>query len=377
MGGMKIWVWCLLLLLSLPGISSSIDLDKLGQALQVVRVGDAGEGEQAMAKRANSVRMLLGIVDNLVQDPANEKYLAVRLMNKAFWARVGSINGGISLMTALGFELLDQGNGMGPTFVMDAQQAKEQKTQLKAVSRLLGTALEELEAGGLPPLGSTGFDPFRSSFSRKTGTDKEYQFESKLASFHQRRISMYQNYTSTSERKMVVMLPQATEIGDDLDDELDPAEEARMVMKLWQEQAADSDKVVAFESRASKQAKAVVRSKLYPYVLIRVRFPDGLYIQGRFNPRESLHTVYEAVKDCLAYEGDKNISFFTSPPKRDIEDAETSLWDRGLRPPAHLVHASWRGPTIRSSEAVKSELMAKAVPFERKWDFPAASSGTE
>ncbi|CAM9145292.1 unnamed protein product [Chrysoparadoxa australica] len=137
---------------------------------------------------------------------------------------------------------------------------------------------------------------------------------------------MYQNYTLTSKRKMVVMLPQATQIGDDLDDELDPAEEARMVMKLWQEQAADNDKVVAFESRASKQVKTVVRSKLYPHVLIRVRFPDGLYIQGRFNPRESLHTIHEAVKDSLAYEGDNDIGFFTSPPKRDIEDAETSLF---------------------------------------------------
>ncbi len=52
---------------------------------------------------------LTEIATRLQSEPENPKYRQLRLLNKTFWERIGSVNGGISFMSSLGFDLLDQG----------------------------------------------------------------------------------------------------------------------------------------------------------------------------------------------------------------------------------------------------------------------------
>lgn len=52
---------------------------------------------------------LTHIATRLQSEPESRKYRNIRLLNKTFWERVGSVNGGISFMSALGFDLLGQG----------------------------------------------------------------------------------------------------------------------------------------------------------------------------------------------------------------------------------------------------------------------------
>lgn len=44
-----------------------------------------------------------------------------------------------------------------------------------------------------------------------------------------------------------------------------------------------------------------VRSK-YRFALFRIRFPDGVFLQGTFNVHEHLDKVYEFVQSCLKVE---------------------------------------------------------------------------
>lgn len=58
---------------------------------------------------AHTVDTLTHIATKLKDEPEDKKYRSIRLLNKTFWERVGSVNGGISFMSALGFDLVEQG----------------------------------------------------------------------------------------------------------------------------------------------------------------------------------------------------------------------------------------------------------------------------
>lgn len=58
---------------------------------------------------AHTLDTLSHITAKLKDEPEDEKYRSIRLLNKTFWERVGSVNGGISFMSALGFDLVEQG----------------------------------------------------------------------------------------------------------------------------------------------------------------------------------------------------------------------------------------------------------------------------
>lgn len=64
---------------------------------------------QDAAALARTLESLSTIATRLQLEPDNPKYRNIRLLNKTFWERVGSVNGGIAFMSSLGFDLLGQG----------------------------------------------------------------------------------------------------------------------------------------------------------------------------------------------------------------------------------------------------------------------------
>ncbi|CAN0532494.1 unnamed protein product, partial [Ectocarpus sp. 8 AP-2014] len=49
-----------------------------------------------------------------------------------------------------------------------------------------------------------------------------------------------------------------------------------------------NDEVERFETRAAKKLRLLRTAKSYPFVLCRIRLPGGVYLQARFNSKESL-----------------------------------------------------------------------------------------
>lgn len=65
----------------------------------------------------------------------------------------------------------------------------------------------------------------------------------------------------------------------------------------------------------------------YKFALVRVRFPDGVYLQGTFSVYEKLSQVYEFVQSCLKNE---TIAFKLLSPlgtKFEDEDLNKSFYD--------------------------------------------------
>lgn len=58
---------------------------------------------------SKTVDTLTQIATRLRDEPDDPKFRSIRLLNKTFWERIGSVNGGIPFMTAMGFDLVDQG----------------------------------------------------------------------------------------------------------------------------------------------------------------------------------------------------------------------------------------------------------------------------
>lgn len=110
---------------------------------------------------------------------------------------------------------------------------------------------------------------------------------------------MQQRFSSIRERNVTILLPRTklqteteTEApeGDKLEDYEDrDAEQLQLelVAQLWRERMS-RDGIERFETKAAKQLRLLRASKMYPYVLLRVRLPGGVHLQARFNSEESL-----------------------------------------------------------------------------------------
>lgn len=115
---------------------------------------------------------------------------------------------------------------------------------------------------------------------------------------------LQQRFGGNEERNVTILLPPAaaaaasgvavattnSAVGEDSregDDELNEREELEIALRLWRERHT-RDEPERFETRATRELRKLLATKIYPYVIVRVRLPEGLYVQARFNLDESL-----------------------------------------------------------------------------------------
>lgn len=71
-----------------------------------------------------------------------------------------------------------------------------------------------------------------------------------------------------------------------------------LVAHLWRERMAH-DEVERFETSAARKLRLLRSAKVYPYVVLRVRLPGGMFLQGRFNPEEKWEVRIWGTKTCI------------------------------------------------------------------------------
>lgn len=69
---------------------------------------------------------------------------------------------------------------------------------------------------------------------------------------------------------------------------------------LCRSEALESSLVL--KTKAMREREELRYINRYKFALIRVRFPDGVYLQGTFSVYEKLCQVYEFVQSCLKNE---------------------------------------------------------------------------
>lgn len=81
------------------------------------------------------------------------------------------------------------------------------------------------------------------------------------------------------------------------------------------------------KTKAMREREELRYIQRYKFALIRVRFPDGVYLQGTFSVYEKLEYVYAFVQSCLRIE---SLEFKLMSPigaKWDEEDMQKTLFD--------------------------------------------------
>ncbi|XP_030566165.1 UBX domain-containing protein 6-like [Drosophila novamexicana] len=104
-----------------------------------------------------------------------------------------------------------------------------------------------------------------------------------------------------------------------------------------------------------------MRESIYSYTLIRIKLPDGLYLQGTFDVKEKVSDIFDFVRSCLT---DETLPFDLSG-KLNGGDMDKTLYDCKLIPNAVLLLTV---PGLDDSLAIggsllKAQLQQQKQPF--------------
>lgn len=106
-------------------------------------------------------------------------------------------------------------------------------------------------------------------------------------------------------------------------------EELKREQKMKTE-ALEQAQVLKTKAMREREEQRILNS--YKYALIRVKFPDGIYLQGTFHVHEKLVDIYEFVQSCLQDESSEFNLIPIGGAKLQEEDLQKSLYDLRLIP---------------------------------------------
>lgn len=97
-----------------------------------------------------------------------------------------------------------------------------------------------------------------------------------------------------------------------------------------------------FTTKAMRDLERMKKAKVYSHAQIRMNFPDGTHLHGRFLPRERVAAVRAVVREALrpALVPSLDFDLYVAPPRRVLDDART-LEKEDLVPAARI-HVGWR-----------------------------------
>nr|XP_016942982.1 UBX domain-containing protein 6 [Drosophila suzukii] len=235
-------------------------------------------------KADECIATLIRYLENLIKNPEEEKFCKIRMSNKIFSEKVRYVEGALDVLQAAGFNEVTIDDEQ---FLLWTREQTEQDLDLP-------TLVEALKNSETIPL--------------------------------------------ELDRNIKVLLPsQARRVV--LPDEfyrLAP-EEIKKEQQLRSEAIAQSQML---RTKAMREREEQRNLRMYRYALVRVKFPNGLFIQGTFNVYEKIADVFEFVQSCLA---DESLDFSlvaTSEGKLGEEDLEKTLFDCKLIPNSLLLFSA-------------------------------------
>ncbi|XP_023177816.1 UBX domain-containing protein 6 [Drosophila hydei] len=248
------------------------------------------------------IATLTKYLENIVQHPDEEKFCKIRMSNKIFSDKVRYVDGALDVLHAAGFN----------------------EVQIDEEPFLLWTN-EQMEPGlDLATL----LDALKNSEPIQLELDRNIKV---LLPSQARRVVLPDDFYRISP------------------------EEIKREQQLRAE-AIESSQILKTKAMRERDEQRTLR--MYRYALIRVKFPNGLYIQGTFNVYEKISDIYEFVQSCLA---DETLDFnlvSASEGKFSEDDMEKTLYDCKLIPNIVLLFAVPAIPTPVAADVnfLKEEL---------------------
>ncbi|KAI5644661.1 PUB domain-containing protein [Phthorimaea operculella] len=242
------------------------------------------------------VETLCKYLENIITHPEEEKYQKIRMSNRAFCERVQPIEGAMDLLMAAGFEQKKITNSEG----VEEDYLVFNVANVPSVESLT-TLIDALRTA----------EPIQLELDRNLQVLLPSQAANKMA------------------------LPPAFYA-------LTPAEIKRE-QQLRQEAIEKSQML---RTKAMREKDEIREMRKYKFAIIRVRFPDGILLQGTFSVYERYTEVHEFVKENLEH---SDLPFILNHPtghKLNIdEDANKTLIDLRLVP-ATVLNFAWHPSVI-------------------------------
>ncbi|XP_055379915.1 UBX domain-containing protein 6 [Condylostylus longicornis] len=254
----------------------------------------------AKEKAEQCVETLRKYIENLINHPDEEKYHKIRMNNKIFCEKVRYIEGALEFLRAAGFQEIEIDN---EPFLIWASDNMEKEIDLN-------TLLEGLD--NAEPL------------------------------------------TLELDRNIQVLLPsQARRSELPADFYRISAEEIKREQQLRTE-ALENAQILKTKAMREREEQRFYAK--YRFAVSRIKFPDGLYLQGTFNVYEKLNDVYEFVQSCI---NDDIFDFSLIGPtgiKFSEDDMDKSLFDLRLIPNTILIFQD-ESESKSSQHFLKDELL--------------------
>ncbi|GFO23227.1 ubx domain-containing protein 6 [Plakobranchus ocellatus] len=249
---------------------------------------------------------LVKYLDNIINNPTEEKFWKIRQSNKAFQERVACMKGTEEFLLAAGFSLksLPFEDGEAVFYVFDEELAQDSE-RLQNMKDVL------LQA-----------EPIRPELDRDVKV------------FH----------PSNSASKFSIPDEFYTISPEELKKEQQRREEA-------------TEKLGMLRTKAMRERDEQRELRKYRYALLRVRFPDGVILQGVFRANEPMKNVFDFLRENLQNNWIPFHLTTSTGSKLDGED-ETTLAALGLAP-ATLLNFSWDPSVISEVAAQQGQAVTK------------------
>ncbi|XP_055677517.1 UBX domain-containing protein 6 [Lutzomyia longipalpis] len=253
------------------------------------------------------VETLTKYLENIINHPDEEKYRKIRMSNRIFSEKVRNVEGSMEFLFAAGFEeqIID-----GEAFLVYFSKGENFTEQLQVLLDALMCA---------------------------------------------------EKINLEIDRNIQVLLPSQAK-----KNELPPDFFRMSIEELKREQQLKSEALessLVLKTKAMREREELRIVNRYRYTLIRVRFPDGVYLQGTFNVYEKFLQVHEFVQSCMKHE---SVEFHLVGPtghKFEEEDFEKSLYDLRLVPNILLIFSYDDPDTAPPGNYIKEELLMLIQPL--------------
>uniref|UniRef100_A0A182R5J6 UBX domain-containing protein n=1 Tax=Anopheles funestus TaxID=62324 RepID=A0A182R5J6_ANOFN len=253
------------------------------------------------------IETLTKCIENIINNPNEEKYKKLRMSNRMFCDKIKVCEGSLDFLRAAGFAEIELDNE--PHLIWSEDNIDPECS--------LEVLLEALKASETIPV--------------------------------------------VLDRNLQVLLPSQVRRNN-----LPPdffrisAEEIKREQQLRTEAIEQAQILKTKAMREREELRTINR---YKFTLIRVRFPNGVYLQGTFNVYEKLGQVYEFVQSCLMHESAEFALVLPGGQKFDErEDLDKSLYDLRLVPTV-VFNFTYENESKNLTDFLKEELMLLIQSF--------------
>ncbi|XP_046809128.1 UBX domain-containing protein 6 [Lucilia cuprina] len=227
-------------------------------------------------KAEDCILTLTKYLENIVKFPKEEKYYKIRMSNRIFCEKVRYVEGALDFLQAAGFREVDLDD---EKFLIWSKDNVEQDYELP-------TLIEALQNS----------EPIQLVLDRNI------------------------KVLLPSQAKRVVLPDDFYRIS---------PEEIKREQQLRAE-AIESAQILKTKAMREREEQRALR--MYKYALVRVKFPNGLFIQGTFSVYEKICDIFEFVQSCLQDESMEFNLVASSEGKFTEEDMDKTLYDLRLVP---------------------------------------------